>query len=92
MPGSRFTLGAKAGNTTQASKPIGTAASAQIPNICHKEYWAIDSRSELATSAFFIFFPPYIIVRLTIEMVVEQHPFGLDFGSKRRKTHNASSV
>jgi hypothetical protein len=38
IPGSIFTLGTKAGKTTQNRMPIGTAAAAQMPRIWAREY------------------------------------------------------
>ena len=41
IPGCMLTRGAKTGYKTQASKPIGTVANAQMLNISHREYWGI---------------------------------------------------
>ena len=46
IPGSIRTLGAKAGNTTQASRPIGTVAKAQIVSIFHNNYVYVPKKRE----------------------------------------------
>ena len=57
MLGSILTRGAKAGNTIQAGRLIGTAANAQIPSIVYREYYAMDSEFEFARVMSFISFP-----------------------------------